>query len=767
MRCDFKLKKECVIFSAVVLLVMLITSASAGIYFSQIEQSYNIGDVVDLNLTVDPVSDGPLKVNLVCDGNTKDIFNGPAITNIRIPLNSLWIGDLNGNCYFSGEYSGETKSSNQFKISKELIVSLSVDSFFPKPKESITITGTVKKINNQGTNGEVEIVLPFSLTSLQTDSFSNETNLSAIQETASDNRVLYGQVNNGEFSVSFAVPDKINAGDYKLDINAYEKNSDGEKTNQGSASANIKIAQVLTSVDFALNNQNFNPGESISIKPLLLDQAGLSIKDQASVIITDEKLNRVFEKVVQGDEIATYNVLTNQKSGYYLIRVSSGDLNASKSFFLNEKAIASFELRNSTLVIKNIGNIRYKKDVQIELNGKPFVKKVDLDLGESKELKLTGTDGTYDLKISDGTTEFTQGGVFLTGKAIAVTDAKGNISIENVNPFIWAFLIIVLLGGMVFFFINVYKKKSVAYFVGKSDLDKKKALKLDGIVKTKKEENHEAKNKLIPEKHVQKPNLIVPKKISSITEAELGMVVNGQRSRAAILALKLKNKISRDSKINLENALDPVYEKNGCIYEQGEFIIAIFSTLVTHSARNEVEACKIAQKIVASLTEDNKKFKEKIEFGIGINSAEILNEIRNEKLMFTALGNSVSLAKKLSEISKEQVLISKEVYERGISEIKADKKFVGDMEVFEIKKIVDYDRNKKFIDDFVKRNEKDKTRGFSSFNQQNSRSSQPTQFKPLPTQKPDSGKPGFAGSILDDSMKNPARDNINNNNRHL
>jgi hypothetical protein len=129
--------------------------------------------------------------------------------------------------------------------------------------------------------------------------------------------------------------------------------------------------------------------------------------------------------------------------------------------------------------------------------------------------------------------------------------------------------------------------------------------------------------------------------------------------------------------------------------------------LVTNTFKNEVDASKLAETIAQELGEANKKFKERVEFGIGINSGDIINEIKGKKLIFTALGNSVLFAKKIAELSNGEVLISKEAYEKGISEIKADKKVIGGNEVYQIKKVVDYDKNKKFIDDFLKRTDKE------------------------------------------------------------
>ena len=41
------------------------------------------------------------------------------------------------------------------------------------------------------------------------------------------------------------------------------------------------------------------------------------------------------------------------------------------------------------------------------------------------------------------------------------------------------------------------------------------------------------------------------------------------------------------------------------------------------------------------MKEHNKKFSDKIDFGIGINSGEIINKMEDGKLKFTALGNFI------------------------------------------------------------------------------------------------------------------------------
>ena len=107
------------------------------------------------------------------------------------------------------------------------------------------------------------------------------------------------------------------------------------------------------------------------------------------------------------------------------------------------------------------------------------------------------------------------------------------------------------------------------------------------------------------------------------------------------------------------------------------------------------------------MREHNKKFQDKIQFGIAINSGEIINKVEDKKLKFTALGNFIPTAKRLAESSDGQILVTKQSYERGIAELKVEKKKIGDGEIYELKRVMDHEKNQKFISAFLDRLKKD------------------------------------------------------------
>lgn len=716
------MKKSLVLI--LVIALFLIANVSAGIYFSQPEQAYNLGDIIINDITVDSNTDGFLKVDLVCEDNAVNIFNGipsEGKVHIKFPLTTAYIQDISGECYFLGKYGQAVQQSRSFQISKILNIWLDIDSLFAKPGEEVIISGSVERLNRMGANGGIEISIPL-LSLIKTEENTEDLDINSTENNETETQEetvtidynsgkFFGSVVNGSFSVAFNLEEDMPAGDYRIDVLAYEESS-GIRTSEGVSVANLRVSQILTKVEIVLSLQNLNPGEDLSFKPRLLDQSGQSIEEEVSVIIRDEDLNRIFERIIPSEETINYNIPTNMSAGYYEIEASSSGLSEVKNFYVNEKKIVSLELVNQTLIVTNIGNVILKDySIQIELNGKPFVRKVNLGLGEKQEFKLTG-DGTYDIKISDGEKEFSQGGVVLTGDAVGVESIKKAGSLALGSPIVWIFFIIILGGGLLFFLRDIFKKKSFAYPF--RETLKRKFSKNSGVVELKVAEqapNVFEKNQGEGLKSEQKQQKTIEKNkfspVTSTNQAERVLVLDGQKSKATILILSIKNKLDDFSKQNLEKSIEHVYEKKAAVYEKGDSIFIIFSPLMTKTFRNEVEAAKAGERILLFLTEHNKKFKEKIDFGIGIHSGDIINKIEDKKLKFTALGNLVIVARKLAEVSDKQILMSKETYEKAMNDIKAVKKNIKDVEAYEVQKVIDREQNKEFISGFLNRMEKE------------------------------------------------------------
>ena len=677
--------------------------------------------MVDLNVNIDPIEEGLLlNVVLYCNDAPVIEFNNfpneEGNVNIKLPLNFNTIDQANGNCYFSGVYNNENRKSMNFEISKLLIVRLGSDAFFVNPGEEIIITGSAEKLNGKVVDGEIEIKIPLleilpvevvvNIDEENSDEESEETDEETEEETDEETEeevsgeenetidfnagIFYGKVVGGDFSVTINIPENAPAGDYRIDALVYEE-SEGQRSSEGIGYTNLKVFQILNEIDLILNNQNFDPGTVIEVRPYLLDQTGVNIDDEVSVIIRNELGERFYEKIVQSQEGLNYEIPKNFASGYYEVLASNGEAEITKKFFINQKAIVHFELIEDTLIVTNVGNIPYKRGIEIELGGKPFVKLVELELGESTSFKLTGDEGEYDVKISDGNSELTQSGISLTGRAIDVNQIGKGINFGG--PIFWIFLFIILILILLFIFRKVLKKKSFAFHMPK----RKKQVSESKTSST-------LTDKTTPSKNISEVKKTDAKGKVIQNQADQVLVLKGHKAHAAVLVMKIKNKLEDNEKKSLEHAMETVYSKKGAVYEQGDFIFAMFSPLMTNAKNNEALAAKVGEEIVKNLNDHNQKFKNHIDFGIAINSGEIINKIENNKLKFTALGNFVVAAKRLAESSNKQVLLSKESFQRAGSEVKAEK--ISDGQAYNLRRIVDSEKNNKFIQGFLERQPK-------------------------------------------------------------
>ncbi len=737
------------------LIFISISYANASISFSNIQPTYNLGDIISAEVSVNPIQEEFLiKTDLICKEANVLSFNsmpddsGKAL--IKIPLSLNTVSTFGGSCYFKSVYADENQASRRFDISRDLAITLNVDSFFINPGDEIAVSGSVTKANGEGANGVVEVKIPILILNTNASSVTNMSSSERINylnaNLITKDETFSGTVVDGSFSVKRTFARDIPAGEYKIEVGVYEVSSSGKRTNSGVVYGNLKVSQILTKIDINMDSQGFNPGENINFTPILLDQSSYEIKDDVTSIIKKNE-TRILEKITPSGEAVYYNTFTNVSSGYYEIESSAGEFKTTKTFFINQKAKVSFLIANDSLIVTNIGNMEYDKDIEIDLNNKSFIKHVSLGFGESKEFKLTGLDERYDIKVSDGENEMTSNGIVLTGGAIGVSDIKKGGALIMSQPIVWIFLLIIVGAVVLFIYRDYFRKNSVAKpfdrlrgmssssnIITLKSSEERKGNKVDDkrniqgtnsmfkpqgdkrplpswANQPKQDENKSVEHKKTEEKKPEGKEESGIKKyysnMSAPTEAEQTLVKDGQKSQATVLLLKTKGSLTKIGKETVERAIDVVYDRKGAVYHSGDFVYVIFTPLLTKTFKNEIVAAKCAEKIVSVIKDYNSRFKEKIDFGIGINSGEIIDKVENRKLKFTAMGNLLPVAKKLADSAKEDILLSKTVYEKAMTEIKAIKKNVSGTDAYEIRQIVDYDKNKKFIDDFMKRQARD------------------------------------------------------------
>jgi hypothetical protein len=625
---------------------------------SQPERVYNIGDKLELEISTD-VGEGQIEAELDCKNKSKLLFSdyldiGETKKEILRPLTLDFLGEIRGKCNVEIDYKGESIKSNDFEITENIDVEAKLEKLNYESGEDITIKGYAVKENGERLNGYAEV---------------------KIEGTEV---ILKKRIVNGDINLNFSISESVQPGSYYLNLEAYEKNSDGEITNNGQFRVKIGIKQQPSKLEIAINQQKIIPGENVSFKVILYDQGNNEMKGNVGITIKNNFDEEVYKKLLSTDEEVIFPVETNASAGYWKIEASVFELTSKRLFYVEENQKAEFDILNDTLIVTNIGNVPYKKAIQIVIGDEVEIKETEIPIGESKKFRLLAPDGIYNVRVTDGSETFTESDVSLTGNIIGVIDIRKQLSLWNKYPMVWLFLIVVM--GMFILMVvkRSVKKKVFSYPKKAAEKNKNEKMKKESI----KEEKIISRGKII---------------------AEHTLVLNGKKQEVGLICIKIKNDIE-PIKNNLRSIFSKAYETNKAVeYWSGNYVFLIFSPLVTRMFKNQKTAIKTALSIGKALEEHNKKFKDKIDFGICVHTGEIANELKDNKLKFTGLGDTLRKAKKIAELAQQETLLSKEVHEKSIDEIKADKKSINGQEVFKVTKIKDNERNRQFIQEFLKR----------------------------------------------------------------
>jgi len=677
--------KKTIIISLIA--VILISSLISGeiIINQQPESLYNTGDIVKTSFKIitstdfDP--DTFFLIELLCNGlNTKvmqipvgDIKSGEERQfNPPIPLLTNLLGKTTGNCKIKAvlesisEKEYEYVLTNEFEISDLINIKLKTEKSDFAPQENIIIEGEATKENGKAVKGIVELTI-------------TKGNESLIEKTDT--------IKNGYFYLNFSLPKESEAKKYSAKVEVYEIDSNAQKTNQGSAEIPITIKQIPTSLEIIFENSEIEPGKTLKIKAVLHDQTGEKIISKANITI--ENNGEILEKTERKtDEFFEFYTAYNQAPSEWKITAISNEIETEANCKIKEKEDLKLELMNKTIIITNIGNVPYNKSVQIKIGNESKEIDINLKVDESQEYILNAPNGEYEIEVATKEGNVINGKVILTGKTIEVKEADSRIGSLVKHPLVWIFIIAIL--GVIAFLI--FKKGHKKIFFGRIHLGKKKE------TKTTNEKHSHVKQQLIPSKN----------------KAELSLSIKGNKQNVNIVCLKLKNfKEIKLKKSNATETLQKVVEsaedKKAFVYESHDNLFFILAPTRTRTFKNEKIAIKIAQGIEEILKEHNKIFKQKIDFGISLNYGTIIAKHENGILEFMSMGTLITSAKKIASEANKEILLSEKVKDRLGADVKTIKEHKNKIEVYKIKEIKDREQNKKFIQKFIKRMEKEKS----------------------------------------------------------
>ncbi|MEK6879387.1 MAG: hypothetical protein AABY22_07265, partial [Nanoarchaeota archaeon] len=500
---------------------------------------------------------------------------------------------------------------------------------------------------------------------------------------------ISGIINEGSFLLNFSLPKNTRAQAYPIEVSVYEKDSSGKRINGGSTSLILIINQIPTSLDIIIESPEIQPGNILKFTPTLLDQSGEQMITSGIYTIKDPS-DKIIDQI-KGDTGSQqeFQIKNGSKAGLWKVFSVAYKNTAEKTFKILEQEEARIELRNTTLYIQNIGNIPYTKKVLVKIGEESYNIDPNLDLDEEKEFnlnKLGAPGGSHSIKISDGEKELT-GDVTLTGKAISLISDTGKQQKTKSSPILW--LIIVILAGVLGVIGYREGKKRGFWTFENKDVKTTKEFTLKG------EELDFSTGK--------------------IKRAEYSPTIKGDAQPSIVVCLKLKNhaEIVR-AKESIKETMDEINTfadaNKAVLYENNEFMMYLFIPGVTKTVKNGRTALFLSREIHKIIEKHNRFFKQKIDYGVSLNLGEVIARAEKNSLKFTTTGDILTGSKKITEISTGEPLLSEKLRAKIMSEVKTERIEKHSIIAYRITEIINRDESKKFIGEFLKRNEDKKPR---------------------------------------------------------
>lgn len=689
------MKKE-LIFVTFIFALTLISFTSAKLSFSEIHDVYSLGDRVFITVNgITGSQTGNLNIDLFCKNNSVKILKIPAIAfdnseqqSYSLPYKELTKKDLEidnlkkiiGECQFVATLGSEEATTKKFTISDGITINAELNKKSYNPGEPITLQIEAIKANGLPLNGFVE---------------------------ASNATTFIKTITEGKTQETFSLNPETESGNYKLNLFFYDKIGE-EILNKQNYTVNFKINQIPQLIETSLSKLELPPTEELKIGAKIYDQSGKEMSGKLSLTIvspTDEQS----QKTLEAGEFAKVNFDKNASAGTWKIFSDFEGVEDQKEFTILPYQEAEFKLQNNILHVKNIGNTRYNKSIELKIGEQLEKLSLNIKKGEERKFSLKAPEGKYKISVSDGKSEITKS-VPLTGKSISVKDVTEASLIPSYS-LLWVFLILILAATGTFFFLK-YKNKT------------KKIRNLPELAASKFSKKHSSnvKNSLqmtnkspdsqsLDDKNYKKGESNITDLTKQKTpQAESSLVVDGQKHPSAITAINIKNfhELKQETqKRVLDEIKSTIKDKKGLIDIREDFIFVVFSPLITKTFKNEVRAIHTGIELDKQFKKDNKKFAEKISYGIGINSGDLVASKVGEKLKYTSIGNTVSLAQKISTSIKEKVLISESVNHKMMRNIKSKKVgSIGKNNIYEIQELKNIEENKTKLKDLLKRMER-------------------------------------------------------------
>ncbi|MBI4116772.1 hypothetical protein HY449_03455 [Candidatus Pacearchaeota archaeon] len=645
------------IFVFFALAILFFNSVHATLLVTQQPNAlYNYGDIVQIPIVLKATTNvyGIVEMSVICNGKETNFYkNGIKLAageenkiDAGVILDKQNVGNSSAFCLIKAISGQEYVLTEKFRVSDKINIEMLTNQTEFKPQESVSVEGKATKENGQFADGFVDVTF--------------------IPENATENINYKGTINNGFFSVAFTLPENLKAGNYALKIKAYEKDSFNDITNQGSHDFGIRVVQIPTSLELIAESSGINPGDSFKVKAILHDQTGNQIDSTAFISVKDSagKLRDQGER--KTDEFLEVPTKYSEPPAMWSVIATSETMTGEISFKINEKESADIKIVNGTLVMTNTGNVPYNESVLVKIGSETENLGVFLGIDEIKKYSLTAPDGEYKIEvINEGKTQASERAM-LTGKVVGVKEASAETFSLTKYPIAWLFVILVL-GFMAILILrrNLFARSFSNY----SSVPKREKITPRRETSAMKRSGFALKSK---------------------NKAELSLSLRGEKQATDVALIRIRNPSemkNEESAKALQEIIDFAEDNKAvpCISEGYGNIMFILAPVMSKTFKNEKTIIEIGKKAGEILGRYNKLAKEKIDFGISVNSGDMIIRKDGNMMKFMGLGNFVNTSKKVASLSNGEVLLSEDMKNKVISEMNVEKQQRTDANVYTVR----------------------------------------------------------------------------------
>lgn len=222
----------------------------------------------------------------------------------------------------------------------------------------------------------------------------------------------------------------------------------------------ILIAVFLVGLVFAekLNievGNSYAPGEDVVFKVVLYDDDSNRMAGQVNFIVQNYYSDIIKQGSASSGEEIVFKLPEGTPPHPWKISANYNEIKAVPILFTVEKLEkAEIKLEGDILMVGNIGNSVYDKDILIYIGDADQTARVHLEVGQTKKIRLTAPDGEYKVRVVSEDQNFEANSVKLTGNVIGLERVFAESFWKKypmVSLFLGALLLVIVVVGVLKF----------------------------------------------------------------------------------------------------------------------------------------------------------------------------------------------------------------------------------------------------------------------------------------------------------------------------